>query len=228
VEEARDYFDDPEIRGKIKQYFENVDDLGRLDAKPNKMSFEVERYYEARKSLESKRKELVAPIDAWTKTLRDAWLQLATEDQVAQAGPYQPAMTEVERADKITMYGLAICGLCLIVGLFTPIAALGSAAFLFLFYISMPPWPGLPVPPNAEGHYIFVNKNLIELIACLAIASLPTGRWLGIDALLFGWIDRLRARRTLRREQAEFDRAVREAVEHQTHGAAIPVKSRTR
>jgi uncharacterized membrane protein YphA (DoxX/SURF4 family) len=224
--EAGDFFDDPEIREKIKQYLDNVDELARLDAKPSKMSYEVERYYEARRSLESKRKELVTPIDTWTKTLRDAWLQLATEDQVAQAGPYQPPMTEVERADKITMYGLTICGICLIVGLFTPIAALASSAFLLLFYISMPPWPGLPVPPNTEGHYIFVNKNLIEFLACLAIASMPTGRWLGIDALLFGWIDRLRARQILRREQAEFDRAVREAVEH--HGAGISVKSRTR
>jgi uncharacterized membrane protein YphA (DoxX/SURF4 family) len=227
-QEAADYFDAPETREKIKQYLDNLDDVARLDAKPNKMSFEVERCYEARKSLEAKRKELVTPIDTWSKSLRDAWLQLATEDQVAQAGPYQPPMTEVERADKITMYGLTICGLCLIVGLFTPIAALASSAFLFLFYISMPPWPGLPVPPNAEGHYFLVNKNLIEFLACLAIASLPTGRWLGIDALLFGWIDRLRARRILRREQAEFDRAVRDAAEHHGAGAAIPIKSRTR
>ncbi len=226
--EAGDYFDEPEVREKIRQYLDNLYELARLDAKPNKMSYEVERYYEARRGLEGKRKELVAPIDAWTKTLRDAWLQLATEDQVAQAGSYQPPITEVERADRITMYGLTICGLCLILGLFTPIAALASSAFLFLFYISMPPWPGLPVPPNTEGHYVFVNKNLIEFLACLVIAATPNGLWLGVDALLFGWIDRLRARRILRRERAEFDRAVREAAEDYRGGVAIPVKSKKR
>ena len=36
----------------------------------------------------------------------------------------------------------------------------------------------------AEGHYFIVNKNLIEMLACLAIASLPTGQWVGLDALL--------------------------------------------
>jgi hypothetical protein len=28
-----------------------------------------------------------------------------------------------------------------------------------------------------------VNKNLIEVLALLALASLPTGRWFGLDAL---------------------------------------------
>jgi uncharacterized membrane protein YphA (DoxX/SURF4 family) len=227
--DAADYLKSPETREKIKQYRDNLDDLARLDANPKKMSFEVERYYEARRSLEANRKELVTPIDGWNRSLRDAWVQLATEDQVARAGPYQAPLTEVQRADQITMYGLAICGLALMVGLLTPIAALGASAFLMLFYISMPPWPGLPVPPNAEGHYIFVNKNLIEFLACLVIAATPNGLWLGVDALFFGWISRLRARRALRRERAEFDQAVREAVEH--HGAggvAIPIKSKSK
>ena len=50
----------------------------------------------------------------------------------------------------------------------------------------MPPWPGLPVGKASEGHYLFVNKNLIELLACLALAATPNGLWLGLDALLFG------------------------------------------
>ena len=53
----------------------------------------------------------------------------------------------------------------------------------------MPPWPGLP-EGITEGHYRFVNKNLIEMIACLALASTPNGLWIGLDALLFGWIGR--------------------------------------
>ena len=209
---AEVFFGDPETRDKIKKYRDNLDTLAKLDAKPNKMSFEVERYYEGRKSLEADRKALVAPVDSWTKALRDAWNALATDEQEARAGTYRPPITEVEKADLITMYGLTICGLALMLGLFTPVAALGAAGFLALFYLSMPPWPGLPVPPNSEGHYLFVNKNLIEMLACLVIAATPSGLWIGVDALLFGWIDRLRARRALRREREEFDRAVREAA----------------
>ena len=52
----------------------------------------------------------------------------------------------------------------------------------------------------AEGHYLYVSKNLIEMIACLALVFIPTGRWVGLDALLFNWRDRRRARDDSRRE----------------------------
>ena len=44
-----------------------------------------------------------------------------------------------------------------------------------MIYLSMPPWPGLPPNPKAEGHYLIVSKNLVELIACLVIATTPSG-----------------------------------------------------
>lgn len=215
------YFADPATRERIRKYDDDLDALAKLDAKPNKMSFEVERYFDARRSVESDRKALVAPVDSWSKALRDAWTGLATADQAAQAGPYEPPPSEVEKADKITMYGLTICGLALMLGLLTPVAALGASGFLMLFYLSMPPFPGLPVPPNAEGHYLFVNKNLIEFLACLVIASTPNGLWIGLDALLFGWIGRIRMRRAIRREQAEFNQAVREAAGLTDRGAVV-------
>jgi hypothetical protein len=31
-----------------------------------------------------------------------------------------------------------------------------------------------------------VSKNLVELIACLVVAATPNGRWIGLDALVFG------------------------------------------
>ena len=101
-----------------------------------------------------------------------------------------------------TMYGLTAVGLCLMLGLFTPLAALGGAAYLLSFYLSMPPWPGLPEGPNLEGHYRYVNKNLIEMLACLVLASTPNGLWVGVDALLFGWIGRGRRARLEAEERA--------------------------
>jgi len=55
-----------------------------------------------------------------------------------------------------------------------------------MIYLSMPPWPGLPPNPKTEGHYLIVSKNLIELIACMVIATTPSGHWIGLDALFFG------------------------------------------
>ena len=64
--------------------------------------------------------------------------------------------------------------------------ALGARFFLTMIYLSMPPWPGLPPNPKVEGHYLIVSKNLIELIACLVLATTPSGHWIGFDALFFG------------------------------------------
>jgi hypothetical protein len=41
-----------------------------------------------------------------------------------------------------------------------------------------------------------VNKNLIEALALLAIASLPTGKWLGLDALVAKLFSRTPAPKT--------------------------------
>jgi hypothetical protein len=48
----------------------------------------------------------------------------------------------------------------------------------------MPPFPGLPDNPKAEGHYLFINKNIIEMLALLALATTTSGRWVGLDGLV--------------------------------------------
>ena len=90
----------------------------------------------------------------------------------------------VDRGDLIVKFGLVIVGGCLILGAFTPIAALAGALLLILFYAPQPALPWLPEAPKAEGHYLYVNKNIIEAFALLGLAFLPTGRWAGLDALL--------------------------------------------
>jgi hypothetical protein len=44
----------------------------------------------------------------------------------------------------------------------------------------------------AEGHYFIVNKNLIEMLACLVLVFIPTSSWIGLDPLVFGWMFRRR------------------------------------
>jgi uncharacterized membrane protein YphA (DoxX/SURF4 family) len=98
----------------------------------------------------------------------------------------------------LTIISLIAIGFCLIAGFLTPVAALSAAGFLAMIYLSMPPWPGSPPNPKAEGHYMIVSKNLVELLACLVIATTPSGHWIGVDALFFG----ARRRRRLARLEA--------------------------
>lgn len=193
VEKAEAWFNEPENADKVKKYREDVLVVNERETALPPLSYEHERLAERRKGLEATRRELVANVDGWDKALNDAWSKLATAEQLQRSLPARPR-TQIDLVNLTTMYGLIICGGCLILGLFTPLAALGGAALLALFYLSMPPLRvGMPQGPNSEGHYWIVNKNVIEFLACLFIAATPSGTWVGLDALLFGWFGRKRA-----------------------------------
>jgi uncharacterized membrane protein YphA (DoxX/SURF4 family) len=187
------WFQDPENIPKLKDYRQKLEKVEEREASPPSLSYEWERLYKARKELESDRKALVATVDAWGQSLRESWLKLATAEQAERSGAVAAPFTQLDWINALTMYGLMAVGLCLILGFLTPLAALLAAGYLLMFYLSQPPWPGLPDNPMAEGHYLYVNKNLIEMLACLVLASTPNGLWIGLDALLFGWIGRRRA-----------------------------------
>lgn len=89
-----------------------------------------------------------------------------------------------QRLDRVTMWFLVVVGACLLFGLFTRVACVFAAGFLVMTYLAHPAFPWYPLPPNTEGNPVFVNKNVIEAIALLALACYPTGRWLGLDALV--------------------------------------------
>jgi thiosulfate dehydrogenase [quinone] large subunit len=55
-------------------------------------------------------------------------------------------------------------------------------ALLAVFYLSAIPLTGLP-QPRAEGTYLLVNKNLIELVAVAVVMGFHTGRIAGLDML---------------------------------------------
>ena len=109
-------------------------------------------------------------------------------------GPLPAEPSQTRSVDWANMLGLTLIGACLMLGLFTRFAAVCGAVMLGMFYLSMPPWPGLPEAPNSEGHYLFINKNVIEMIALLVIATSGVGRWFGLDAFLGAAAMRRRAR----------------------------------
>jgi len=61
----------------------------------------------------------------------------------------------------------------------------GAIAFLTLFYVSAPPFSGLP-QTGAEGAYLLVNKNLVELAAVVVVMTFRTGSIAGLDLLWAG------------------------------------------
>ena len=133
------------------------------------------------------RAQMVGSVRGLDKDLKSRAQSLLMLKQLKRGAVPQP-WTPLRIADTATIAGLTILGAMLILGLGTRLAALLAAVMVFMFYMAMPPWPGLPEPPGPD-HSLIVDKNLIEVCALLVIAALPTGRWFGADALL-GWLFR--------------------------------------
>lgn len=94
--------------------------------------------------------------------------------------------SQMRLLDLSVTYGLTAIGLCMILGFCNRLASLGAAVFLTNVVLSQFPWPGIyPPTPSMIGNFLFVNKDLVELIACLVLASLPAGRWGGLDFFLW-------------------------------------------
>ncbi len=110
---------------------------------------------------------------------------IATVEQLG-AGPLPRTGDPAGWIDRGIKIGLTAIGSCLLLGLFTPVAAAAAAIQLAMFYFASPPWPGLPAAALG-GHYLYVDRNLIELLAACAIATTGTGKWAGLDAYLGKW-----------------------------------------
>ena len=118
---------------------------------------------------------------AYDKRLNDA-----LPDEPLPQPPARPleAWTLLDWSDAIVKYGLVAVGAFLLLGFLTRTACVVGAGFLLMFFLAMPPLPWLPESPRAEGHYLYINKNIIEMTALLALATMRTGRWAGLDGIL--------------------------------------------
>lgn len=133
--------------------------------------------------IQTQRSALVGPVKALDAELKDAAEKIVRIDQMQKYGGLGEPWTVLRISDTLTILGLTCLGAMLMAGLFTRFSAIMAAIMLLMFYLPMPPLPGLPPAPGPE-HSLIVNKTLIEVVALVAIAALPTGYWFGLDKLL--------------------------------------------
>jgi thiosulfate dehydrogenase [quinone] large subunit len=101
-------------------------------------------------------------------------------------GPFADAFHAMAASPWIGTLDLAVAwtlfaaGLFLLLGLFTQTGCVLAAGLLAMFYISAIPLSGV-AEPRAEGTYLVVNKNLIELAAVAVVFTFRTGRIAGLD-----------------------------------------------
>jgi uncharacterized membrane protein YphA (DoxX/SURF4 family) len=200
LEIAKDnYFNGTSIAKRVSAYRDEIEKV--VEDERGQPMFVRDHSQDRRKDLAKARDELVGPIDGWTKSLRDHITAELAPEQLEQASqerltglsewlhlpfPLEWPQNKIERINIVTMLGLTVCGGLLVIGLFSRLAALGAAAMIAAFYACNPAPPLGSAVPGDPGHYMYVNKELIECLAALALATIPTGRWLGVDALIHG------------------------------------------
>jgi uncharacterized membrane protein YphA (DoxX/SURF4 family) len=89
--------------------------------------------------------------------------------------------------DFLNVWGLILIGSALILGLLSRTACIFGSLLLLLYYVANPPFGSSLATNTGEGHYLFVNKNLIEMAALWLIAVFPSGSLWGLDRLISSW-----------------------------------------
>jgi uncharacterized membrane protein YphA (DoxX/SURF4 family) len=92
--------------------------------------------------------------------------------------------TLIDYIDWSTRWFLLVVGGLLMIGLFTRLSCFAAAGFLLLTILTQPSVPWIPAAPMNEGSYLFVNKNVIEMVALLALMTTRCGQWAGLDAIV--------------------------------------------
>ena len=85
-------------------------------------------------------------------------------------------LMDTNTIDRIVPYFDALVGVLLILGLFTRLAALAGAGFLFSIILTQ--WPG---SPGAEPVYY----QTIEMLGMLFLAAVAAGQYAGLDFILY-------------------------------------------
>ncbi|MGV3485428.1 MAG: DoxX family protein [Planctomycetaceae bacterium] len=126
-------------------------------------------------------------IDAVWATYEQAQNNVATLKQAESRPPIKIDLPRTQRIDTalinriVPYFDLAI-GVCLILGLFTPVAALAAAGFLGSVFMSQYP------PSTGPSSTMY---QLIEGVACLTLAGTGAGRFAGLDFLIHTIVQKL-------------------------------------
>ena len=86
--------------------------------------------------------------------------------------------------DQINIWGMILIGIGLIFGLLTRWASLGGAVMLLFYFVAYPPVPGYMLGVPAEGSYLWVNRNLIELFALSVFIFISPFSHYNLDRLI--------------------------------------------
>jgi uncharacterized membrane protein YphA (DoxX/SURF4 family) len=111
-------------------------------------------------------------LDSSRWILRDVFNWIASNPSVLKA------------VDFLNTWGLILIGLGLLFGVLSRVASISGMVLLLLYYIAHPPFIGSGFGAPTEGHYLIVDKVLIELLALAVLTIFPTSSIAGLRQLV--------------------------------------------
>lgn len=178
--------------------------IARKNSGVNNAKHEKKRIWDEQMKLRGEADGWLADLDAMGEEMSLAFYNILDQDQqrgakipVVVTGPEKLPIplpfvnSRTQFLDMSVTYGLTAIGLCLLLGFCNRLACLGGGAFLISVLMTQPPWPQIyPPAPGVVGHALVVDKNFVEMVAIFMLATLPVGRWAGLDHFLYHWIGR--------------------------------------
>jgi len=167
---------------EIEEFRLGVRRVEKLDSDPVRDG--VDSLGGQRETVRKELSKLITPtldqIDMIWENYETAQNKLATDEQRQAHSAYRLvrpriAMMDTSIIDNVIPYTDMFLGWCLILGLFTPIAALAVAVFLGSVFLSQYP------PSHGPGSSMY---QLIESLACFVLAATGAGRFAGLDFFL--------------------------------------------
>jgi len=190
-------------RDAILAYFDALDRYKEeMAAGNNGAEFQKKRAWDKQQALRREVNAWLSDLDAMGEKYRLALWDVLDDGQKAGGAipevvlepnklpiPLPVVDSRTQGLDLAVTYALTAIGLCLVLGFCTRLANLGGAAFLVSVLLTQPPWPTIyPPAPEVVGHALVVDKNFVEMMAMLMLATLPVGRWGGLDYFLYQWL----------------------------------------
>lgn len=181
------YFEYKETVQAIEAYFGSLDRFENDPEKSQGAPFQKERRWNRMLELRSEAKVWIDELQNREQAYLGALYEDMPEDYRAKFTKLPSTWkvwkwTQMQQINFAVTYGITAIGICLLLGLFTRLAALGGAAFMCFVVMTQPAWPTI-YPPDLPmlGHALLINKDFIEMVALLVIASSAVGRWGGLD-----------------------------------------------
>jgi uncharacterized membrane protein YphA (DoxX/SURF4 family) len=182
---AQEIFD--QYRGRLKEAVAETEawlksepqeavSLRRVESDPlaDALPFAKERVATQSAKIRPRAEKLLADVKRLETEFQGAMRLLLDQKQRATAA-LEPETTTLRKFDTFLTYSLLAGGVCLMVGLFTRLAAVGCALFLLSVMGTQPPWVFDALP---------IYEQVIEFLALMVIAATGAGRWAGLDYFL--------------------------------------------